>query len=65
MVMNIMELVDIAEHRCASDLIISAGAPPILRVDGLLSRVSADPMSPEETRELVYSFLNSDQRARF
>ena len=63
--MNIMELVNIAEHRGASDLIISAGAPPVLRVDGVLVRIEADPLTPGETRDMVYSFLSSEQRQRF
>ena len=52
-------------RREASDLHIAAGVPPLLRVRGRLLPVEGQPvLSPVETRELVYSILNNDQRQR-
>ncbi|MFH1277445.1 MAG: type IV pilus twitching motility protein PilT [Candidatus Eisenbacteria bacterium] len=53
-------------ERNASDLHLSAGHPPQLRVDGeLLSSRSAEALSPETTLQLAYSILTEDQRKRF
>ncbi|MHC4712262.1 MAG: type IV pilus twitching motility protein PilT [Planctomycetota bacterium] len=57
----LQELVD----RKGSDLHITAGSPPRVRVDGLLLPLSGDKLSPQDTQNLIYSILNSDQIARF
>ena len=46
-------------------MLISAGAPPILRVNGKLFRTRNDVMTPEQTQKLVYSILSKDQQAKF
>ncbi len=48
----------------ASDLHISVGAPPVMRLNGELVRVGEKPLTPQETREVVYGLLNQDQRQR-
>ena len=49
----------------ASDLHITAGAPPMLRVRGSLVPVDGAPMlTATDTREIVYAILNSSQRQR-
>jgi twitching motility protein PilT len=51
--------------RRASDLHLSAGAPPTVRVRGRLSHLEDFPvLSDTDTREIVYSILNGDQRQR-
>ncbi len=51
--------------RRASDLHLSAGAPPTVRVRGRLTAVEGYPiLSSTETREIVYSILSGDQRQR-
>jgi twitching motility protein PilT len=51
--------------RKASDLHITAGAPPMVRIRGRLAPVEDYPtLTPAETRETVYSILSSDQRQR-
>jgi twitching motility protein PilT len=49
----------------ASDLHITAGSPPQLRVDGSLQPVEGESLSPTETKELCYSILTDQQRLRF
>jgi len=49
----------------ASDLLISAGAPPMLRVDGRLYRTRNDNLTEEQTRKLIYGVLSKDQIERF
>src|SRR5436305_8397617 len=51
--------------RRASDLHLSAGSRPVIRVRGRLTRLEEYPeLSATDTREIVYSILTSDQRQR-
>src|SRR4051794_29564672 len=52
-------------ERRASDLHISAGAAPAIRVRGKLQELEGFPkLAPQDTQEIVYSILNDDQRKR-
>jgi twitching motility protein PilT len=51
-------------ERGASDLHLTAGSPPMVRVHGKLVALDHPPLSPQVTRETVYSILTSDQRQR-
>ena len=46
----------------ASDLHISAGLPPVIRVDGNLLRTKYPAFSPEGVEELLFPMLNNEQR---
>ncbi|HWH10177.1 MAG TPA: type IV pilus twitching motility protein PilT [Solirubrobacteraceae bacterium] len=51
--------------RRASDLHVAAGARPTVRVRGRLTPLTDFPiLSPEDTREIVYSILSGEQRRR-
>ena len=51
--------------RRASDLHITAGAPPMLRIRGRLTPIEGAPtLTPTDTREIVYSILSNDQRQK-
>jgi len=64
--MDIKVLLEAVAKENASDLIISAGAPPILRVHGELRPVPrCDTMTAEQTRTLVYGILSAEQRKAF
>ena len=63
--MNMNELFAMVTQERASDLLISAGAPPILRIDGDLFRVEADPLTPEDARDMIYALLTPEQRQQF
>ncbi len=57
----LMEVVD----RRASDLHLTAGAPPMLRVRGRLAPLEGYPaLTPSDTREIVYSILSNAQRQK-
>jgi twitching motility protein PilT len=62
---SLEELLQALVDKKGSDLHITAGTPPRLRLDGALVPVEGDRMSPEETQNLVYGILNSDQIAKF
>lgn len=63
--MNIKALFDLVRQEKASDLLISAGAPPILRIDGQLFRHKTDPFTPEQAKSLIYGFLSKEQQQSF
>jgi len=49
----------------ASDLHITTGSPPQLRIDGKLVPLKTPPLTPVETRQLCYSVLTDAQKHRF
>jgi len=57
------ELLTLAVQRGASDLHLSAGLPPLLRVDGELSPLDAAPLSPDDVLTLLDGSMDSHQRA--
>ena len=48
-------------ERGSSDLHLTVGLPPMLRVDGSLVHTSYQPLRPNDTQRLVYDILTSDQ----
>ena len=57
-------LLEVLDRR-ASDLHITAGAPPMVRVRGRLAPMEGYPvLTPSDTREVVYSILSNAQRQR-
>ncbi|MEB3188158.1 MAG: type IV pilus twitching motility protein PilT [bacterium] len=60
--MYMEELLQLVFDRDGSDLHISAGVPPIIRINGKLIRTDYDPLSPEDTQRLIFSILSNDQR---
>jgi twitching motility protein PilT len=62
-----MDLVDVlleVLERDASDLHLTVGSPPIIRINGVLERLDYPRLSANDTRELIYSILSQDQRQR-
>lgn len=51
-----------AAKRAASDILIIAGTPVILRLNGTLSPLSVAPLTPDETKELLLSVLTGAQQ---
>ena len=56
------ELLELVIQRKASDLHISVGIPPVLRVDGKLVQTEYEALTPEDTKSLIYSILTLEQR---
>lgn len=56
--MNLKELLDMAILRNASDIHITVGLPPVLRINGELIRLEEDKLMPEDTKELTYETLS-------
>ena len=51
--------------RGGSDLFISAGFPPAIKVDGNVEKLSVHPLSPEHTQALAVAVMNDKQRRDF
>ncbi len=49
----------------ASDLHLTVGSPPVIRVDGKLQRTKHDVLNSEQTKKLAYSMLNEKQKMKF
>jgi twitching motility protein PilT len=59
------ELFRFAVDNRASDILITAGSPPCLRIDGNLSLVDMPALTAEQSKGLVYSVLSEEQVQRF
>ncbi len=60
--MDITELLAFAVKNGASDLHLSAGLPPMIRVDGDVRRINVPPMAHKDVHRLVYDIMNDKQR---
>ncbi len=52
-------------EKAASDLLIIADSPLMIRRGGKLSLLNEKPLSAEESKKLIYSLLTEDQQTRF
>ena len=59
------DLLRITVERNASDLHMTVGLPPVLRINGQLVATEFPRLTPEESKRLVYSILNDKQKERF
>ncbi|MFC3680674.1 type IV pilus twitching motility protein PilT [Bacterioplanoides pacificum] len=63
--MDITELLAFSAKQGASDLHLSAGLPPMIRVDGDVRRINLPSLSHKEVHSLVYDIMNDKQRKDF
>ena len=63
--MNLKMLFDLVIKEGASDLLISAGAPPVLRVNGGLLRTKSESLTPEASKKMIYELLSDVQIETF
>lgn len=63
--MDLTQLLAFTMQNKASDLHLSAGNPPIIRVSGLMKRVKADPLGSDDIRTMLYSIMAEEQRAEY
>ena len=49
----------------ASDIHLSSGAPPMMRLDGIMKRLDPAPLSRDEVHALVSDIMDEDQRKVF
>ncbi|MBA56674.1 type IV pilus twitching motility protein PilT [Ketobacter sp.] len=63
--MDITELLAFGVKNGASDLHLSAGLPPMIRVDGDVRRINLPPMDHKQVHGLIYDIMNDKQRKDF
>src|SRR5438045_7957665 len=61
---DLIDLLVLATEKEASDLHLTAGAPPMMRVAGVIQPLTEEPLSAEDTRRLVVDTLKEEQRAK-
>ena len=62
---NLHQLLKAMVEKGASDLHITTGSPPQLRIDGDLVPLKTPPLTPVETKQLCYSILTDAQKHKF
>ncbi|MEJ2760446.1 MAG: type IV pilus twitching motility protein PilT [Gammaproteobacteria bacterium] len=60
--MDIGELLAFGVKNGCSDLHLSAGLPPMIRVDGDVRRINVPPLDHKEVHDMVYDIMNDKQR---
>jgi twitching motility protein PilT len=60
--MDITELLAFSAKQNASDLHISAGLPPMIRIDGDIRRINLPSMDHEQVHSLIYDIMSDQQR---
>jgi len=63
--LDLTQLLAFTMQNNASDLHLSAGNPPIIRVSGTMKRVKADSLGSDDIRTMLYSVMSEDQRSQF
>ncbi|MEB3187435.1 MAG: type IV pilus twitching motility protein PilT [bacterium] len=63
--MNIIDFLRTAYQKQASDIHIKVNSPPVLRIDGRIVPTEYKVLTPADTRQALYSLMNSEQRQNF
>ncbi len=63
--MDFDKLLKLLVEKNGSDLFITAGVPPSMKVNGKMVPITKNALTPEQTRELVYSTMNDKQQREF
>ena len=63
--MDIGELLAFGVKNGASDMHLSAGMPPMIRVDGDMRKIDVPPMDNTTVRDLIYDIMNDKQQKEF
>ncbi|MFN0182759.1 MAG: type IV pilus twitching motility protein PilT, partial [Aquabacterium sp.] len=63
--MDITNLLAFSVKNKASDLHLSAGLPPMIRVHGDVRRINVDPLDHKQVHSMVYDIMNDSQRKHY
>ncbi len=63
--MDITELLTFTAQQGASDLHLTAGMPPVIRVDGDIRRIKLPSMDEKQIKALIYDIMNDNQRKEY
>jgi len=59
------DLLKLMVHKKASDLFITAGVPPSLKIDGKVTPVTKQALTPDQSRAFAYGIMTEEQRRHF
>src|SRR4051812_9444220 len=62
---NLQQLLRAMVEKGASDMHITAGSPPVLRIDGSVVPLKLPPLSKGDAKQLCYEMLTDEQREAF
>lgn len=62
---NLRDLLQEMIDKRASDLHITAGIPPMLRIDGVILKTTHSVVTPDVSKQIAYSVLTEEQQKRF
>ncbi len=63
--MDFSQLLKLMVHKGASDLFITTGMPPSMKVNGKIGPVTQNSLTPDQAREVVLSVMTPQQREEF
>ena len=62
---SLLEVLKLAHTHNASDVHITEGSPPVLRINGQISKLDVEPLTSEQTKVMCYSLISDEQKAKF
>lgn len=65
MALPLPQLLKIMVDEGGTDLHITTNSPPVIRVHGILKKIEHPPLTPSETKQIIYSILNDTQKYKF
>ena len=63
--MDISQLLAFSVKNKASDLHLSSGLPPMIRVHGDVRRINVEPLEHKDVTAMVYDIMNDSQRKAY
>ena len=63
--MDLTELLELAVKKGASDLHLSTGSPPIVRIDGDMRILNQPPLTNDQVHQMLHGIMNDTQRKNF
>jgi len=65
MQMEFTQFLELLVERGGSDLFISTGVPPSIKIDGEISTLTNSPLNPEQTRQMVFGVMDESLKEEF
>ena len=62
---SMLDILKLAYEKKASDIHITAGCPPALRINGSIYKIETEPLTAEMSKKMCYSVLSDEQKANF
>jgi twitching motility protein PilU len=63
--MDFNQLLIMMAQKRGSDMFITAGRPPSIKIDGVIRPVGNEPLTPRQAREIIYGVMNERQQQEF